>query len=332
MTKLIVENKVPFISELVEPLFDEVIYMSDAEMTPDSVRDADAIIGRTRTRCGSALLTGSRCRFCATATIGLDHFETGWLKANGITYANAPGCNKPAVAQWVCAAILRLCPSPEGLTLGIVGVGNIGSLVAKWARGLGMNVLLNDPPRAEAEGADGFVSLDEIARRADIVTFHTPLTREGAHPSYHLGDAEFFSSLERKPVILNASRGAVVDNEALCDALDAGQVRAAAIDTWEGEPKISRRLLEKTAIATPHIAGYSIEGKHRATYMVVEALRRHLGLEPGDASARVRPIPESVTAEAVRASYDIMADDALLRNDPEAFETTRDTYALRHEI
>lgn len=330
--KLIVENKVPFIRQLVEPLFDEVVYLADDEITRETAADADAIIGRTRTRCNRDMLEGSRCRFCATATIGLDHFDTAWLRANEITVANAPGCNAPAVAQWVFAAILAIVDDPSGMTLGVVGEGHIGSIVTRWARSMGMKVLVCDPPKA-ASGVNGnFVSLDEIARKADIITFHTPLTRTGDHPSYHLADTRFFASLRRRPVLLNASRGAVVDNMALAAALDSGQAHAAALDVWEGEPALSVDLLHKVAVATPHIAGYSAEGKLRATLMVVEALRRHLGLDPGDASARVKPIPDSVTPAQIRASYDIMADDAMLRADPINFEKIRDSYPLRPEV
>lgn len=328
MKKLIVENKIPFIAPLVTPLTDEVVFLSPGEIDRRAVADADALIVRTRTRCDAALLDGSAVKFIATATIGLDHIDLDYCRRRGIEVANAPGCNAPAVAQWVWRAIYEICPHPESLTLGVVGVGHVGSIVARWGRSLGLNVLMCDPPRQAREKSDEFVALDEIARRADIITFHTPLDAT----TRHLADARFFDSLSRQPVIINAARGPITDTRALVEALADRRVSAAAIDCWEGEPEIDRTLLAAAQIATPHIAGYSAEGKLRATLMAVEALRRHLGLDPGDESSRVRPVPDSVTAAEIIASYDIMADSAALKADPEAFEKLRNTYPLRPEI
>lgn len=228
---------------------------------------------RTYNRCNEALLKGSRVSFVGTATIGTDHLDLDWLAANGIEAVNAPGCNAPAVAQWVLASILTMIPDPSGLTVGIVGVGHVGSIVDAWCRRLGMKTLLCDPPRAEREsektdknGAEvpRFVTLDEIADRADIITFHTPHTREPhPHATHHLADARFFGRLKRKPMILNAARGPIIDTPALIDAIDRGLTGPCAIDCWEGEPAaISRPLLDRADIGTFHIAGYSVEGRN----------------------------------------------------------------------
>lgn len=328
LKKIVVENKIPFIAPLVAGLADETVFLAPEKIDAAAVADADALVVRTRTRCDAALLEGSDVKFIATATIGTDHIDSDYCRLHNIAVANAPGCNAPAVAQWVWRSILALSPELKGLTIGVVGVGHVGSIVARWGDGLGLNVLRCDPPRQQREGPEGFVALNEIAEKADIITFHTPLDET----TRHLADSEFFDSLGRRPLIINAARGPVTDTGALIGALNDGRVRAAAIDCWEGEPAIDRRLLETAYIATPHIAGYSAEGKLRATLMAVEALRRHIGLEPGDASSRVLPVPERVTADDIIASYDIMADTAALKQDPGAFERLRNSYQLRHEI
>ena len=220
MKKILIDAFVPYIGDIFDGVArTEVIQPED--FTPEAVADADALIVRTRTRCDAPLLEGSAVTFVGTATIGTDHFNLPWLASRGIEAVNAPGCNAPAVAQYVLASIYALVPEPEGLTVGVVGVGHVGRIVARWCEALGMNVLCCDPPRAEAEGPAGFVALDEIARRADIITFHTPHTKAPApYPSHHLADEAFFASLQRTPLIINAARGPVVDNAALLRAMD----------------------------------------------------------------------------------------------------------------
>ena len=247
---------------------------------------------------------------------------------------NAPGCNAPAVAQWVFAAIhawmqLRAVTSPCGLTLGIVGVGHIGSIVARWARQLGFTVLLNDPPREKGDGSFDviFSPLEELQRSCDIITFHTPITRSGQWPTWHLCDATFLNGLSRCRLIMNAARGPIADNAALLDW--HGDI---ALDCWESEPAISLPLLEKCVVATPHIAGYSREGKQRGTAIMLEALNEFYGWDipiptiavPATGAARV-------TLDGITASYDIMADTAALKAAPAAFEALRNTYPLRCE-
>ena len=331
--RVIVESHIPHIRGLIEP-FATVDYLEPVEFTPEAVRDADALIVRTRTRCNAALLDGSRVRFIGSATIGTDHIDLDYCDKHGITVRNAPGCNAPAVAQWVFTAIHAWMQqhgitSPNGLTLGIVGVGHIGSIVARWARQLGFTVMLNDPPREDREGLSNeqFLSLDELQRRCDIITFHTPITRDGQWPTWHLCDTAFLNGLSRCRLIMNAARGPITDNAALL-----GWHGDIALDCWENEPAISLPLLEKCVVATPHIAGYSREGKQRGTAMMLEALNEFYGWDI--------PIPTidapatgaaQVTLDGIAASYDIMADTAALKATPANFESLRNTYPLRQE-
>lgn len=331
---VIIEKNIPFIHGCLDNVAN-VSYLGAGEITREVMKDADVLITRTRTRCDASLLEGSRCKFIATATIGTDHIDLDYCRNHGITVANAPGCNAPAVAQYVFASIASLMNSRDAhaMTIGIVGVGNVGKIVERWARQLGFRVLLCDPPRSEREGADGFCDFSTILSESDIITFHTPLTRDGKYPTYHLLDAKAAKSIERCPVIINAARGGVVDNSALVKMLDDGIVEAAVIDCWENEPEISGELLEKAAIATPHIAGYSREGKIRATRMVLDAFCRHFNLAPvAPEESAPEGAAESVTWDAVTESYSPQADTASLKQNPAAFESLRNTYAYRPEV
>lgn len=332
--KFLVESKVPFMRGMLER-YGTVDYAHPDEITPDRVRDVDAMIVRTRTRCDATLLAGSRCSFVATATIGTDHIDIPWCASHGIAVANAPGCNAPAVAQYVLGGVAALADRPLGsYTIGIVGVGHVGRIVERWARALGMRVLLCDPPRREAEGGSGWSTLAEVAAQADIITFHTPLSRTGRHATLHMAGEEFFKIVKRRPIIVNAARGAVVDTQALVRAIDAGTVSHAVIDCWEGEPAISAGLLQRATVATPHIAGYSREGKWRASQMALDALTAHFALEPLQlAEEAPLPVPEAVTAEAVAASYNPLdVDTPALKMHPGNFEELRNSYNLRTEL
>ena len=331
--RIVVDSHIPHIQGLIER-HAQVLYLEPGDITREAVRDADALIVRTRTRCDAGLLDGSRVRFIGSATIGTDHIDLDYCARHGITVRNAPGCNAPAVAQWVLCAIAAWMrhwgiTTPSGLSLGVVGVGHIGSIVARWARQLGFTVLLNDPPRESAEGsADGFFSpLDLLQRQCDIITFHTPITRGGQWPTWHLCDQAFLDRLTRCRLILDAARGPIADNAALLRW--HGDV---ALDCWENEPDISRPLLEKAIVATPHIAGYSAEGKQRGTAMMLAALNAHYGWDI--------PIPEiaapstgaaRVTLDGIVASYDILADTTALKASPSTFESQRNHYPHRPE-
>ncbi len=329
---VIVEDKIPFIHGALEP-YCRVTYLPSEAIDAEAMRTADALITRTRTRCDAALLDCSPCCFIATATIGLDHIDLDYCRRHGIKAVNAPGCNAPAVAQWVLASALTLRhEDPRTLTMGIVGVGHVGGQLERWARQLGYRLLLCDPPRAEKEGADGFISLDTVAAEADIITFHTPLTRIGHHSTYHLAGDHFFNSLLRRPLVMNAARGPVMDTAAAIRAIDQGRVSSMAVDTWEGEPSIDPQLLRLADIATPHIAGYSLMGKARATAMALDAFTAHFHLPHIDPMGQQAKAPASiVTAESILAGYDPMADTLTLKASPLTLERQRDFYPLRPE-
>ena len=253
--KVIVDNKIPFIKEAIGKIADEVIYVPGKDFTPALVKDADALIIRTRTQCNRELLQGSRVQFIATATIGFDHIDTEYCHEAGITWTNAPGCNSASVAQYLQSTLLLINllkgKNLSEMTIGIVGVGNVGIKVAKVARELGMRVLLNDLPREEKEGSTNFCSLQFLAEECDVITFHVPLYKEGKYKTFHLADEVFFRSLKRSPIIINTSRGEVIETAALLKALENDLISDAVIDVWENEPDINLSLLYKVFIGTP---------------------------------------------------------------------------------
>lgn len=336
--KVIVDNKIPYIKGNIEKIAEEVVYLPGQAFTKEEVKDADALIVRTRTLCNRDLLEGSRVKFIATATIGFDHIDTDYCSEAGIAWTNCPGCNAGSVEQYVHASLLLLKHHKgldlEKATLGIVGVGHVGKRVQRMAEALGMRVLLNDPPR-EDNGENGFVSLQTIAEECDVITFHTPLNREGKYRTFHLADEAFFENLKRTPYLINSSRGEVVSAEALLKALEAGQIKDAVIDTWEGEPDISLELLRKVFVGTPHIAGYSADGKANATRMSLEALCQYFGksaefgiVPPALPEKRYSENPE----EAYLEVYNPMEDSLRLKESPEKFEWFRGNYPLRREL
>lgn len=331
--KIIIERNIPFIKGVLDDLA-QVEYLSAEEIDADAMRYADALICRTRTRCNADLLHSSRCSFIATATIGTDHIDLDYCNHRGITVANAPGCNAPAVAQYVFASLAHVINQPiSNYTIGIVGVGHVGSIVERWATQLGMKLLLCDPPRAEIECTNNFVSLDEIARHCDIITFHTPLTPNGKYPTHHICDDNFINSLSHKPIIINCARGGIFDTQAVINALDAGKIANVIVDCWEGEPQLNPTLLEKASIATPHIAGYSREGKIRATAMALEAIARHFNLSIPNVAQGVAPgAAQNVTMQSITQSYNPIIDTQALKASPNAFETLRNNYNYRPEV
>ena len=333
--KVIIDDKIPYIREAIAQVADQVVYLPGSAITAEDVRDADALIVRTRTKCNRALLEGSRVQFIATATIGFDHIDTEYLQEAGIQWTNCPGCNAGSVAQYLRSSLLLL-QKERGLflaqsTLGVVGVGHVGTLVAKVGEELGMRVLLCDPPRAE-RGEQGFLPLKELMHEADVITFHTPLVRDGRYPTFHMADDAFFRALARKPIIINTSRGEVVDGQALLMALNEGRVRDAVIDVWEHEPDIDLHLLERTYLGTPHIAGYSADGKANATRMALEALCSHFGLTGHSFTITPPPAPTNTDPTNPLSLYDPRRDSQALKNHPKNFEWLRGNYPLRREV
>ena len=329
--KIVVDDKIPYIRERLGELVDEVVCLEGTAITACDVRDADALIVRTRTRCDEQLLGGSRVQFVATATIGFDHIDTEYMERAGIAWTNCPGCNSGSVAQYVeCSLLLlqekcglRLC----GSTIGIVGCGHVGSKVKTVAERLGMRVLVCDP----LIGLSDTVSLDVIERESDIITFHVPLTREGQYATEYMANDNFFHRLTRVPYIINTSRGEVVDNGALLTAIEEGRVKDAVLDVWEHEPQLNETLLRRVFIGTPHIAGYSADGKVNADNMVIEALCRHFGLtNPGKIEAPSLPDSFHDTGNPLDW-YNPLKDSEKLKSAPSKFEFFRNHYPLRRE-
>ena len=328
--KIVIDDKIPYIYDTLCLLADNVVALRGSEITNADVLDADALIVRTRTRCNEQLLKDSKVGFIATATIGFDHIDTDYLHRAGIAWTNCPGCNSGSVAQYVESLLLLL--EQQGLclhtsTIGIVGCGHVGSKVRAVAERLGMRVLVCDPPLGHSD----FVSLSTIEQEADVITFHVPLTNGGANATYHLADRDFFCRLSRVPYIINTSRGEVVDNDALLSAINNGLVRNAVVDVWEHEPNLNLELLNRVFIATPHIAGYSADGKVNADNMVIEALCQHFNL----------PLPEKIVAPKLPSDfkytgdplqlYNPLYDSNLLKAKPGDFEFLRNHYPLRRE-
>ena len=338
--KIVADNTVPYLKGVAEPIAD-VTYLTSNEFTPDRIHDADVLIVRSIDKCTRELLEGSRVRLITSATIGFDHIDTRYCDEAGITWKNSPGCNAVSVAQYVLAGLvttaLRKGETLQGKTIGIVGVGHVGKEVEKVCTAYGMKVLRNDPPRAEAEGESGFVPLDTIAAQADIITFHTPLTKEGRFATRHLADAAFFGKLRRKPWFINASRGAVHDTQALLQARKEGKVGELIIDCWENEPRIDRELLATAAIATPHIAGFSADGKANGTRTCLENIEAFFGVKVEKIGEVVPPAPANPVIDldvftgnrieqAILATFDPLAVDKALREEPDKFEWFRANY------
>ena len=348
--KVVCDSHIPFLKGALEPYCD-VAYAQGQDIGPDLVRDADALIVRTRTRCDSHLLAGSKVRFIATATIGYDHIDTAWCEAKGIRWTNAPGCNSWSVQQYVGSLLVTLSRhmlfSFKDKTIGIVGVGNVGSKVARLAALLGFRVLLCDPPRARREATNAFVTLDEIINRCDIISLHVPLIRDGEDATYHLFDRNRLSSLSRNQILINTSRGEVVDNAALKEVLKKKAICTAALDVWENEPLIDRDLMNLLFIGTPHIAGYSIDGKATGTTMCIQALGKFFDLpcrdwEVSEVPESIRPsefsidatgkTPQEVLADAILYTYNVRDDDTALMSDISSFEKLRSDYPVRREF
>ena len=331
--RLIIEKNIPFVKGLLDD-YATVRYLAPEEITHKAVRETDGLMIRTRTLCNEELLAKSEVKMIATATIGTDHLDLDYCRRRGITVTNAPGCNAPAVAQYVFASLLQVINRPlQSYTIGIVGVGHVGSIVARWAEAFEMKVLRCDPPRQRAEGGDGWCDLDTIAREADIITFHTPLTREGDDATFHMADASFFAKLKRMPVIINSARGAIVDTQALIDARRNGKVSRIIMDCWENEPELNPELLALTDVATPHIAGYSAEGKVRASQVALDALTTFFMMPRVTVEQPLPPAAaRAVSKRDILASYDPMPESEALKADPGRFEELRNSYHLRHEV
>ena len=340
--KIFADKNVPFLEGAFEPYAD-VVYMRGEDISRDVLMDTDALIIRTRTKCNADLLEGTKVSMIATATIGTDHIDLDYCRSKGIEVHNAEGCNAGGVMQYVFSALYgvaaRKAIKLDDMTMGIVGVGHVGSMVEKMARYLGFKVLLCDPPRAAVEGDDKFCSLDYLLTNSQIVTMHVPLddsTRKMANET-------FFAMMPTGSIFINASRGEVVDEDALMMALP--KFGAVVIDTWDGEPDINEELVDMVDIATPHIAGYSYQGKLNGTAASVQAVARHFGItalydffpQTGDEDRSPVPLDlkgktQGEVAAVFQYNYPIYTDDFRFRMEPHNFEKLRTNYQYRREI
>ena len=350
---IVADENIPYVCDAFGAL-GEVRTMSGRAMTPEAVRDAELLLVRSITKVNRDLLEGSAVQFVATATIGEDHIDKAYLAEKGIAFSSAPGSNADSVRQYITAALLvmaeRFNLDLSTLSLGIIGVGNVGSRVLRNAEALGLRCILNDPPLARTTEDPRYHSLDE-ALECDIVTLHVPLTKEGPDATYHLANETFLRKMKPGSFLLNSSRGAVADGAAIKRALDDGHLRACVLDVWEKEPDIDVALLERVLIGTPHIAGYSFDGKVNGTRMIYEAACAHLDRLPDWNPAPLLPQPEcphiivdgnasDALPQAVRAVYDILRDDTNMRGllkvspeeRPKYFDRLRKEYPRRREF
>lgn len=327
--KILVDQNMPYSAELFSRL-GNVQVVPGRSIPRDTLSDAKALIVRSVTQVNAELLAGSQVDFVGTATAGTDHIDKAWLQEQGIGFSAAPGCNAIAVVEYVFAALLVLAER-DGFqlcdkTIGIVGVGNVGSNLDTRLKALGVRTLLCDPPRAARGDVEEFWPLEKLVAEADVLSFHTPLNKSGPYTSWHLADADLLAALPDNRILINACRGAVVDNAALLQALEKGKNLSTVLDVWEPEPDLSLPLLAQVDIGTPHIAGYTLEGKARGTTQVFEAYSCYLGQPQQIALASLLPIAEfshiqlnEVLDEGklkrlIHLLYDPRRDDALLRN------------------
>ncbi len=349
-------SSVLFAREAFETL-GETLVVPDRKISREHLLDADVLVIRSKTKVDKELLADTKVGFVGTATAGFDHMDTRWLDRAHIAWCAAPGCNANSVAEYVTAAVCRIAHTRgldlEKLAIGVVGVGQVGSRVVKKAEVLGMRVLQNDPPLEIATRNPVFVSLDRVLEEADVLTFHVPLTREGRFPTWHMCDCHFFEHVRPGCMFINAARGEIVDTDSLLYALDRHAVGDAVLDTWENEPFISPELLDKVHIATPHIAGYSFEGRLNGTVAVYNEVCHFFEVEPAwKPDENEFPLPTSITCDArgrayetvlceiISAAYDIAKDDTALRQAaamaPDArgthFDALRRSYSARREF
>ena len=347
--KILVDENMPYARELFSRL-GEVRAVPGRPIPTDALTDADALMVRSVTKVNEALLGDKAIKFIGTATAGTDHVDQPWLAQAGIGFSAAPGCNAIAVVEYVFSALLMLAER-DGFaladrTVGIVGVGNVGGRLQKRLEALGIKTLLCDPPRADNGDEGDFRSLDDLVAEADVITFHTPLYKEGQYKSLHLADEALIRRLKPGTILINACRGPVVDNAALLKSLEAGQALSVVLDVWEPEPDLNLALLDKVDLGTSHIAGYTLEGKARGTTQVFEAYSQFIGQPQEVALSTLLPAPEfgrislhgaldqPTLKRLVHLVYDVRRDDAPLRKVagiPGEFDKLRKNYLERRE-
>lgn len=347
--KILVDENMPYAQALFSRLGD-VTAVPGRPIPMQALNGADALMVRSVTKVNAELLAGQSVKFVGTATAGTDHVDEAFLRQQGIGFSAAPGCNAIAVVEYVFSALLMLAER-DGFaltdrTVGIVGVGNVGSRLNDRLTALGVRTLLCDPPRADSGEQGPFLPLDEVVARADVLTFHTPLLKEGPYATWHCVDEQMLSRLKEGTILINACRGPVVDNAALLRVLQQQKNISVVLDVWEPEPALSVELLARVDIGTAHIAGYTLEGKARGTTQVFEAWSQFIGQpqqvalssllpEPEIATVRLTvPLDEHQLKRLVHLVYDVRRDDALLRQVahlPGEFDRLRKHYQERRE-
>lgn len=339
--KLVADNEIPFLQGLFDPYMD-VVCKPGEQICADDLKDADVLLISIRTKCTAEMLKGSPVKLIATANIGTDHIDMDYCNAHGIRVENAKGCNAGGVMNYVMSALFGIASRKSiplyGATIGIIGAGNCGSLVEAAARLLGFNVLLCDPPRAEVEGEEGFCSQQFLLNNSDIVSMHVPLNSSTAK----MANAEFFSQMKLGAFFINVARGEVVDEEALIEAIP--KLGPVVLDTWQGEPEVNRRLMNLVDIATPHVAGYSLQGKAYGTAYAVRAVAHFAGIKKlmeympqVDESQRAVKIEiegrtQGEIASSIQYNYPIFTDDFMFRVNPNGFNQLRSEYKYRREF
>jgi erythronate-4-phosphate dehydrogenase len=329
--KIIADQNIPFVKECFSSIGD-VTLVGGREVTQEWVKDADILLVRSITKVNAYLLEDSAVKFVATATIGTEHVDQDYLAANGIGFASAPGSNANSVAEYIVAALLTLGKKHnfqlEGKSIGIVGVGNVGSKVETKCRALGMEVVLNDPPLARETGDEKYRPLAEVYD-SDFITLHTPLTQDGPDPTYHLADDKFFGLMKQGAFFLNTSRGKVQDEVALKNAMQSGKLGGVVLDVWETEPTVDPWLLKNVDRSTPHIAGYSFDGKVAGMIMIYEACCEHFGLHAAHTAADFLPAPD--VAEIVITPEQLQQDEDRVLHDTvqQVYVINRDDFNMR---
>lgn len=345
--RLVVEASVPYLRGIIDSVA-EVTYLPSDDFSSKNIQSADALIIRSITKCTPDLLRGTNVKLITTATAGFDHIDRNYCEANGILWRNSPGCNATAVAQYVMSSLCRLALrdhfSLKEMTLGIIGVGHVGKELLRLSTAYGMKVLLCDPPRAAAEQDDSFLSLEQLAQECDILSFHVPLTKDEPYPTYHMiNDLLLDKCKDKRPILINACRGAVADTKALIQGIQKSYLRALVVDCWEGEPDINTSLLAITDIATPHIAGFSADGKANGARMCVEAISEIFDIDFPLLPTLSPPAPDKPLIDlteytgnrieqALLRAFDPMIPDHLLRKDPKQFEQLRKNYHYPREM
>lgn len=310
--KIVADENMPLVKELFSP-FGEVLTFAGRELTAEHVWDADVLLVRSVTLVNAGLLEGSRVRFVGSATIGVDHVDQHFLEQRGISFSNAPGCNANAVVQYVLSVLFSVRPQWMEQVVGIVGCGNVGGRLYRTLKALGVDCRCYDP-FLTPEVIPDLASFEQVLK-SDVLCLHTPLSTGGEYPTYHLFDEAILSQLSSGALLINAGRGAVVDNTALLRLLPEKSWQVV-LDVWEQEPDISLSLLEQVNIGTPHIAGYSYDGKINGTKMVRDAFCRWLGADIPEPPVVLEPAVElevTTLAQAVLATYDVMEEDARMR-------------------